>query len=257
MGERTTYTPGTFCWTDLSTPDQELAKAFYGALFGWTSEDFPIGDGAVYSIMRIDGKDVAAMTPQPQQQRDAGMPPVWNSYVAVESADRAAARAGELGADVHAGPFDVFDSGRMAVIQDPQGAFFAVWEGREHAGAQLVNQHGALSWDELYTTDLDASSAFYGDLFGWQIQAMEGMSMPYRVIQNAGRGNGGMTTMEGMPPNWLVYFGTSDIEASAAKVVELGGEPMMGPMDIGVGQIAVVRDPHGAVFALYAGQFED
>jgi len=93
MGERTQYTPGTFSWTDLTTTDQDAAKAFYGALFGWTAIDMPAGEGIVYSMMQIDGKDVAAISPQPQQQRDAGAPPLWNSYVTVESADSALERA--------------------------------------------------------------------------------------------------------------------------------------------------------------------
>lgn len=258
MGERSSYTPGTFCWTDLSTPDQEGAKAFYSALFGWVSEDIPMGDGAVYSMQRIDGRDVAAISPQPQQQRDAGVPAMWNSYIAVESADEAADRARALGADVHAGPFEVFTSGRMAVIQDPNGAFFNVWQARDHIGAGLVNAHGALSWGELYTPDVDASAAFYGELFGWTTQAMEGMQMPYLVIRTAaGRGNGGITTIEGVPPAWLVYFGTDDIESSVARAGELGGQTRMGPMDIGVGKIAVMSDPQGAAFALYSGDFED
>jgi predicted enzyme related to lactoylglutathione lyase len=259
MAERTSYTPGTFCWTDLTTPDQEAAKAFYSPLFGWEAFDAPVGDGVYYSMMSIDGKQVGAIAPQPQQQRDAGVPPVWNSYVKVDSADAALARARELGATVHADAFDVMDSGRMGVIQDPQGAYFLVWEPREHQGANLVNAHGALSWNELASPDLDASSSFYSDLFGWKIAPMEGMPMPYRTIQTAaGNGNGGITGVNppGTPPHWLVYFGTDDIRGSLATATENGGKVIAGPIDIGQGEIGVVMDPQGAVFALYAGQFE-
>ncbi len=132
MGERTSYTPGTFCWADLSSTDQPAAKAFYSGLFGWEAEDSPVGDGVYYSMMHLDGKRVAAIAPQPEQQREAGVPPQWQSYVSVESADAAAERASELGADVHAGPFDVMDVGRMAVIRDPQGAHCMVWQPRTH-----------------------------------------------------------------------------------------------------------------------------
>src|SRR5947209_7448731 len=110
MGERTKYAPGTFCWTDLSTTDQDGAKQFYSQLFGWTAVDNPVGDGVVYSMMQIDGKDVAAISPQPPQQREAGVPPLWNSYVCVESADGAADSAQKLGATVHAPAFDVIDA---------------------------------------------------------------------------------------------------------------------------------------------------
>src|ERR1700692_4518067 len=106
MGERAQYTPGTFCWTDLTTTDQDAAKAFYSGLFGWEAEDTPVGEGVYYSMQRLDGKDVAAISPQPQMQRDAGTPPTWNSYVSVQSADATADRAKELGATVHAPPFD-------------------------------------------------------------------------------------------------------------------------------------------------------
>src|ERR1700738_1207198 len=107
MGERTQYTPGTFCWTDLSTTDPDAAKAYYGELFGWVAEDLPVGEGMVYSMMRLDGKDVAAISAQQPQQRDAGVPPTWNSYIAVESADDALDKAKALGATVHAPAFDV------------------------------------------------------------------------------------------------------------------------------------------------------
>ena len=130
MGQRTLYRPGTFSWTDLTTTDQEAAKAFYGELFGWETTDTPVGDGIYCTMARIDGQDVAAISPQPQQQRDAGAPPTWNSCITVESADRALERAGQLGATVHAPAFDVMDVGRMGVVQDPQGAVFALYSGQ-------------------------------------------------------------------------------------------------------------------------------
>jgi uncharacterized protein len=258
MGERTQHAPGTFSWTDLTTTDQDAAKAFYAALFGWQAEDIPVGENIVYSMQRIDGKDVAAISPQPQQQREAGAPPMWNSYVTVESADAAVEKAKELGGTAHSPAFDVMESGRMGVIQDPQGAFFAVWEPKQHIGAGLVNAPGALCWNELASPDFDASSAFYSGLFGWEIAPFEGSPMPYLSIQNNGRSNGGMREpQEGEPPNWLVYFAVDDIDAALAKVEELGGTKMAGPIDIGMAKIGIVNDPQGAAFALYAGQLED
>jgi predicted enzyme related to lactoylglutathione lyase len=147
----------------------------------------------------------------------------------------------------------------MAVLADPQGAFFLVWEPGRHIGAEIVNRPGALSWNELQTTDLDAASAFYGGLFGWTATPMEGSPEPYLVIKNGERSNGGIrpASQPGVPPNWLVYFGVADIEAAVALVQERGGAKYMGPMDIGPAKIAVVADPQGAVFALYDGVFED
>ncbi len=257
MGERTSYTPGTFSWTDLTTTDQAAAKAFYVGLFGWEAEDMPVGEGMVYSMMSVGGKNVAAISPQPQQQRDAGAPPAWNSYVTVEDADASVERAKELGGTVHAPAFDVMDVGRMAVIQDPQGAYFEVWQPRSHIGAGLVNAPGALVWNELVSPDLDASSAFYGGLFGWSVAEFEGSPMKYLSIKNGEANNGGMREpQEGEPPCWLVYFGVEDIDAALAKVTELGGSRLMGPQDIQIAKIAIAQDPQGAAFALYAGQLE-
>lgn len=258
MGERTQYSPGTFCWTDLTATDQEGAKTFYSGLFGWEAEDMPVGDGAMYSMMRLGGRDVAAIALQPDQQRDAGVPPVWNSYVSVESADAAAERASELGASVHAPPFDVLDAGRMAVIQDPQGAFFMAWEPRRHFGSALVNAPGAPVWNELVSPDTDASTAFYRDLFGWSISPFEGGERLYLSIENEGARNGGIREQTpDEPPYWLVYFGVEDIDAGLAKVEKLGGSKVVGPIDLQMARIALVQDPYGTVFSLYAGELDD
>lgn len=255
MGERTQYTPGTFCWSDLTTTDQDAAKAFYSGLFGWEAEDIPVDENTSYSMMRLDGKNVAAIAPQPPQQREAGVPSVWNSYVSVESADATLERAKELGGTVHAPAFDVMEAGRMGVIQDPQGAYFMAWQPRGNIGAALVNAPGALVWNELSSPDLDASSTFYSGLFGWEITPFEDSSTPYLAIKNGGANNGGMRELSppGTPPHWLAYFGVQDIDAALAKVQELGGAKLAGPIDITMAKIAVVQDPQGAVLALYAG----
>jgi predicted enzyme related to lactoylglutathione lyase len=259
MGERTSYTPGTFCWSELSTTDLDGAKAFYAGLFGWEPQDNPVPGGGVYSMQTIARKPVAAIAPQPQQQREAGVPSMWNSYVSVESADATAEKAKDLGAQVHAPPFDVMDVGRMAVIQDPQGAFFMLWQPRTHVGAALVNAPGALVWNELRTPDLDGSEAFYTELFGWTISRSEGTPLgTYLGIKNGDSNNGGIAQASppGTPPHWLVYFGVEDVDAALARVAQLGGSTLLGATDIGIAKIAVVRDPQGAAFAIYAGRLE-
>jgi uncharacterized protein len=259
MGARTEYTPGTFIWADLATSDQDAAKTFYAGLFAWEADDMPVGDdGVVYSMQRRDGHFVAAIAPQQEEQRVAGVPPLWNSYVSVESADAAAERAAELGGTVHAGPFDVVDAGRMAVISDPQGAIFMVWEKRGHFGAGLVNSPGALCWNELASPDPQASGEFYAGLFGWDVSPMEGAPTPYLVIKNGERSNGGIAELQpGVPPHWLVYFATEEIDAGVAKAEQLGATKLSGPHDIGIAKFAVMADPQGATFALYAGQLDD
>lgn len=212
-------------------------------------------------MMGLAGKEVAAIGPQPAQQREAGVPPAWNSYITVESADATAAQAEKLGATIHAPAFDVLDAGRMAVVQDPQGAFFMPWEPKANIGASLVNAPGALSWNELASPDVQAAAAFYGELFGWTTEQFPGVEMPYLIIKNAdGHTNGSISSMlpPGTPPHWLVYFGAENADAASEQVIALGGRRLVDPMDIGPnGRIAVVQDPQGAAFALYSGQFED
>jgi uncharacterized protein len=259
MGERTEYAPGTFCWVELSTTDLDGAKAFYAGLFGWETDDRPVGEGYVYSMQQLGGSNVAAIARQPDQQREAGVPAMWNNYISVADADATAARAKELGAIIHAPPFDVMEVGRMAVLQDPLGAFFMLWQPRAHFGAALVNEPGALVWNELGSPDLDASSAFYSALFGWSIAPFAPASEePYLAIKNGQANNGGMRplTPPGTPPYWLAYFGVEDIDAALQRVGELGGSVHAGPIDIEIARIAVVADPQGAVFALYDGQLE-
>ena len=258
MGERTKYAPGTFCWTDLATTDQDAAKQFYGQLFGWSAVDYPVGEGVVYSMMQVDGKDVGAISPQPQQQRDAGVPPVWNSYVSVESADAAADRAQKLGATVHAPAFDVMDVGRMAVLQDPTGAVFQVWEPKKHIGAMITNEPGTLCWTELTTSDLRAAESFYTGLVGWTPKRSDpAAGMEYTEMSNQGQtGVGMMPKPPQLPPHvpsfWMPYFMVANVDASADKAKQLGGKLMVPPQDIEkIGRFSVVADPQGAVFAIF------
>lgn len=259
MGARAGYEPGTFCWTDLSAAEQAGASDFYCGLFGWEVHELAMADGSTYSMMTLEGSPVAAIAQQPAQQRAAGVAPMWNSYVSVASADRAADLAAELGATVHAPPFDVEQAGRMAVIQDPQGAYFELWEPRMHFGAAVVNEPGAPVWNELSTPDQDAAAEFYGDLFGWTTQEIAGMSGRYLSILNEGSDNGGI--LHGLmpphdPPHWLVYFGVDEIESALIRLAALGGRVQRGPVEIPVARVAFVTDPQGARFALYDGDLD-
>jgi predicted enzyme related to lactoylglutathione lyase len=257
VGERSEHRPGTFSWTDLTTSDQEAAKAFYGELFGWQAEEIPVGEGITYTMMSIDGKNVAAVSPQREDQK--GMPPFWLSYVTVDDADGVPARVAELGGTVLAEPFDVFDAGRMAVLQDPQGAFFAVRQPRESIGAELVNAPGALTLNQLNTSDPEAAGRFYSDLFGWDVTALEGTDQPYWGIHNQGTLNGGMMNLPAepeAPPHWLVYFATEDLEGSTRQIEDRGGHIVLPPTPVPAGRIVVARDPQGAYFALWEGQLD-
>ena len=187
------------------------------------------------------------------------MPPLWNSYVTVDSADAAADRAQKLGATVHAPPFDVMDVGRMAVIQDPQGAFFMVWEPKHHIGASVVNAAGALSWNELATPDIDASAKFYGELFGWKVRDLRGHADALHGDSDRRREQQRRSARRhGERADLLArLLRHRQHRERLASATELGATTLVGPIDIGAGQIGVLQDPQGAVFALYAGQFDE
>jgi predicted enzyme related to lactoylglutathione lyase len=178
MGKRMSYEPGTFSYAELATTDIADAKRFYGGLFGWGYEDVPVHEGEPYTVARIEGDSVAGLTPQAPQQREAGIRPHWFNYVTVASADDTAARTKELGGTVHAGPFDVMDIGRMAVIADPTGAMFGAWEPRSGIGAERVNEPGCLTWNDLATNDVDAATEFYSGLFGWSVRSSTPATLP-------------------------------------------------------------------------------
>jgi len=187
MGERMRYDPGTFCWAGLATSDPAAATAFYTSVFGWEAEALSAGQAGTYTILRHAGQDVAILYRQTAQARAAGAPPHWTSYISVEDAGVAAARAGQLGgAAVFREPFDV-PGGRVAAIADPAGAVVSLWQPRPRIGAMLVNDVGALCWNELATADPERAKTFFGELFGWQYQAS---GSGRATIINADRRNG-------------------------------------------------------------------
>jgi predicted enzyme related to lactoylglutathione lyase len=250
MAERTSYPPGTFSWAELATSDADAAKAFYAEIFAWEYEDTPIGDGQVYTMASRDGGTAAALFSSDQP------PPHWNCYVTVESADAAAEKARENGANVVAEPFDVMDVGRMAVFIDPQGAALSVWEPRASIGATIVNAPGSLTWNDLLTADVEASAAFYGALFGWTTEEIPNAG-GYRVIKNGDRSNGGMMQSPDGPPAWIPYFGHEDVDSVIEKVPQLGGKVLNGPIQMPAGRIGVFSDPQGAVFSVWTGEYQE
>jgi uncharacterized protein len=262
MSERTSYETGTFSWVDLATTDQEGAKSFYAGLFGWEYDDQPIGDGATYTMCRLDAKDVAAITTQSDQERGQGVPPHWNSYITVHDLEVRAPRVAELNGNVIMPPFDVLEAGRMALAADPTGAVFAMWEPRAHIGAGLVNANGALSWNELATTDVETAKQFYADLFGWSYDEidMDGAGT-YAIIRTGDRSNGGIRALtpqeQGGPAFWLAYFGTASCDESAAQAEKLGGRVLVPTMRVPAGGFTVIADAQGATFALFEGDFDD
>ena len=262
MGKRQCYEPGTFCWIDLATTDPAGAKAFYGELFGWEAEDMPAGEAGTYTMLYSSGDEVGGLYEMDSGQRERGVPPYWFSYVSVDDADAVASRARELGGTVYGEAFDVLDAGRMAVIQDPTGAVLGAWQPRSHIGASRVNDPGCFTWNELQTREPGMAADFYAALFGWETEPQEqDGNLVYVTIENAGAKNGGimpMTEQHGDAPSfWLTYFTVTSCDDAVGKVRELGGEVLVGPLDLGAGRIAVVSDPQGAAFALFEGETDD
>ena len=278
MAERDGYMPGVPCWVDTSQPDPEAAVAFYDGLFGWDFEDLmPPGSAGKYFIARLPGGDVAAVGSQPE-----GGPPmaVWNTYVWVESADEAASDVQDAGGRVVTEPFDVLDAGRMAVLTDPEGAAFCVWQAKEHKGAQIVNEPGALNFNGLNTRDVEGAKSFYGSVFGWETLAMEGGAEMWLLpgygdfleqgdpelrkrMAEAGAPQGFEDVVATLnpipddqpdvPPNWSVTFAVDDADATAERAGELGGQVVVPPFDAPWVRMTVITDPQGAT--LIASKF--
>lgn len=246
------YPDGIFNWLDLSTSDIRGAQAFYSQLFGWEVEYEPIGDAGVmsYTTFSLNGYTVAGGNEMPEEMK-GNVPPAWSSTIKHGDVDAVVARAAEAGGAVLMPPADLMDQGRLAVIQDPTGAAFSVWQPGKHIGAQLVNQPNTLVWNELHTRNQAAASTFYQAVFGWKEHA--GDSGYLMWTDDNGRFHCGSYLLEessgDMPAHWLPYFLVDDVEATAARAVELGGSVITEPNGEGM-RFAVLSDPQGAVFAV-------
>ena len=261
MPDRDGYPAGVPCWVDTTQPDPDAAADFYGGLFGWELEDtMPPGSDGKYIMARIRGRDVAA---------------VW-----VESADDVAGKVRDAGGQVLSEPFDVMESGRMAVCQDPEGAVFSVWQAKEHKGSQVVNEHGSVNFNDLNTRDVEGAKSFYGSVFGWEAleldpgfamwrlpgygdhleemnpglrEGMAGMGAPPGFEDVVAALNPIADDQPGVPPHWGVTFAVDDADATAKRAAELGAELVVPPMDAPWVRMTVIRDPQGATFV--ASQF--
>jgi len=255
MPERTSYEAGTPSWVEFSSPDLDASVAFYGGLFGW---EVPESENAEqtggYRLAMKGGQPAAGMMPQMQE----GQPTAWTTYVSVGDASATAAAVTDAGGTVLAEPMEVMDLGTMAVFADPTGAVFGVWQPGSFHGAGVVNEPGAIAWNELNTRDRAGAKEFYGAVFGWDFQDMEEGEGGYSMITLGDRSVGGIFDMaergvpEGIPAHWQVYFGVGDADATIEAAKAAGGGAMMGPVDIPFGRFAILTDPHGASFAVIA-----
>lgn len=251
----TEYKPGTFCWIDLATLDAKDAKKFYGGLFGWDFTDEPAGPDMVYTRISQGGKSVGALYEQNAEMREMKIPPFWMSYISVADANATTTKARELGAHVERDPFEVMEAGLMTVIQDPAGAYFSIWQPLKHIGADICNEPVSLCWNELMTTDVDKSGAFYTKLFGYTAETQNMGGMEYTMFANGEQPVGGMMALtpemsKGIPTHWAIYLAVEDCDATVEKAKALGGQVYAEAQDMGVGRFAVLADPEGATFGV-------
>ncbi|MGH3342608.1 MAG: VOC family protein [Carbonactinosporaceae bacterium] len=255
MSEVSAYPEGTPCWVDLGADDREAAMKFYGGLFGWEFEVGPQETGH-YTTCLLRGLSVAGIGERPRADDGTPLAPVaWTTFLACVDADAAAARSAQAGGTVVMGPMDILDQGRLAVVEDPTGAVFGMWEPRKHSGARVVNEPGSLCWNEVATRDHEAAAAFYRAVFGYELAPMEMPGLAYSTLKVAGRSVAGILRMDAswpddVPPHWMTYFDVADADVTVPAVRDLGGEVIRGPHDSPYGRLAVISDPQGAVFSI-------
>ena len=246
MSERDSYPPGVPCWVDNLVPDPTRSMAFYGELFGWEFDGPGPGD---YYVAKTRGRDVAGLGEAPP-----GVPPGWNTYVSVASANDTARAAGSVIVE----PFDVLPAGRLAALADPGGAVVGVWEPAERLGCQLVNEAAAYAMSALHTPDPDAAARFYRDVFGWETEEFApGVSL-FRLpgyvggepAQPVPRDVVAVMAQDDGPARWSVDFWVTDADALADRAPVLGGSVVVAPFDSIPTRQAVLADPDGAVFSV-------
>jgi predicted enzyme related to lactoylglutathione lyase len=248
MAEFTSYAHGTPCWVDVTSPGLDKTIEFYKGLFGWEAHVTPQPEAGGYTMFTLRDKYVAAGSP-PQDERSASY---WTTYIASDDVDDTAKKIRDAGGTLFMDPFDVFDSGRMTVAQDPTGAVFGVWQAKEHIGAGLANEPGTFTWNQCQTSDPARAAEFYKAVFGYGVDEMDmGGEQPFRVLSVAGKGIAGVRepVAAGEPPHWSTVFAVADTDETVARAQELGATVLMEPLDLpDIGRIAVIKDPAGAVF---------
>jgi uncharacterized protein len=242
---------GTPCWSDLGAPDVAKAREFYGHVFGWTVQPGRPGTGG-YSIAELDGRGVAGVGPK---MGPSEAPIMWMTYLATSDADATVVKIKGAGGRLVMEPMDVMDAGRMAVAADPAGAVFGVWEARAFPGAQIVNEPGAMRWNEQLSRDFEGSKAFYAAVFGYEYRDMSGDGSRFASFRVDGDDVGGVGDFHAgvpaaTPAAWRVYFGAVDTDALVARVQANGGSVIRERIDHPHGRMTTVADDQGAVFSL-------
>ncbi|MEN3343060.1 MAG: uncharacterized protein V7644_2464 [Actinomycetota bacterium] len=239
-----TSTVGTFVWHEQVSDDPGEAQDFYTRLFGWETEVYKPGE-ADYAMISSGGQSHGGFG----KAMEGAPPPHWLSHVRVENVDETIEKAKSAGGELAAGPFEMGEIGRIAIIADPQGAYVSAYEPQSEGPAS----EGVFVWDELGTTDVDGAQRFYGEVFGWTATDMGPEYGGYRIFNRGEAGVAGLMGLQDatVPPHWQPYVAVGDPDATTAKAKELGGAVLAEPMDVPkVGRIGVLRDPQGATFGI-------
>lgn len=239
-------------WVDLSSSDADASRDFYAKLFGWDVEVNPDPQYGGYGLARIGGKDVAGVGPKMSPEA----PTAWNFYIGSDDAEATAQKVQAAGGTVIAAPFDVGDQGRMAVFQDPTGAFISVWQTTQMGGFQ-TDAPGSYGWAELSARGLERAIPFYEQVFGWSTRTSpmgEGQG-DYTEFQVDGQSvAGGLEISPGLPAEvpsyWMVYFVVDDVDDAFRRAIDGGATEMVAPQEFPGGRFAIVSDPQGAMFGL-------
>ena len=250
MSKRDDYPAGAPCWVDTSQPDPRAALGFYGPLFGWDFDKTgPTANGieGEYFAARLDGRLVAGIGQAP-----ASSPAVWSTYLRVYDVEQTLTCGEQAGGTRIAGPLQAGPEGRLAVLADATGVPFGLWQAGTRVGAQLVNEPNTWAMSSLHSTDLDRAQAFYGDVFGWQLEPVPGT--PLSQWRLSGQVVAVVTATDGIaiPAHWSVNFAVHDADAIAEHAAGLGGTVLMAPMDTPGFRSAVIADPQGGVIAVSA-----
>ncbi|WP_330460825.1 VOC family protein [Streptomyces sp. NBC_00820] len=256
----TRFVDGAPNWIDLGSPDLDGACAFYGALFGWQFRSAGPEAGG-YGFFQLDGRTVAGAMPTGPDQG----PPAWTVYFRSDDAQATAKTAEQAHGRVLFPPMDVMGEGHMTVLADPAGAPFGIWQPGRTTGVDVADEPGALCWAELYTPDVAAAAAFYHRVLGLETSALPFPGGTYTCVNPAGGGDdtmfGGMVPLADAPADagsrahWLPYFAVESTDAVVMNARQLGGTVRMPATTMeGVGRMAQLADPYGAVFAVIKGE---
>jgi predicted enzyme related to lactoylglutathione lyase len=246
---------GEWVWYDLMTSDVGAAAEFYGSVMRWRLDT---KDAAYGEWIAADGVHLGGAMGLPMP----GMPPMWSAYVEVSGIEGVAEKLKAAGGHVMRPVGEAGGAGKFAVVSDPDGAMFMLFEGtgaiRGRPAPFGAVGHG--TWHELQTNDVDRAWEFYRELFGWEpAGSMDiGPAGEYRMYAapSGGAQMGGMMRRASpeVPPHWLTYFQTDAIEGAVERATAHGGTVVMGPMPIPGGKAAVLRDGQGAYFGLCSSE---